>query len=573
MPTNNISLEEIVQRLEKLEMIEHKNVLELPQVPAINMTDTLMLVTETDLTGRASVEAFMQYLNENLKNFICWKPVVTNNTLTWERSSNDQSPGIVNFSVIIFPMASETTNGMVTSEFFKKVQSIDEANIVYKTLLSEELAKKAPLVHTHDQYQLTSEMPTKLSEFDNDTNFITFEDIPKNLSSYTNDSKFISAETAPIVSDENNGFMTSELFSSLNQIAGDYVTSQELSDAISSFSGTLPTTVSAFENDVGYVAESDLHSKFGELGSINLLSDSRFEMVGTTDSEWRTTGDAVLTKYEEDPDYEYVGKVNLIYGSSLVNTIKHTLGDYYVISFLAKASSAAGIIITFGGISKILSVTNSWMKYSFVVSRKTSDSSKDLVISTLSDTEFDFYITNVKVERGRLGTDFSLSTDDVVRKASADNFGIMKPDNFTIVVDPDTGRTKVNVSSIAVGAMIYDEAPGAETTYSGNNIEAKLSGKADLQDGKVPSSQLPSYVDDVIEGVMSADNTVFTIDPDQNSSGDPSKGKIYLDRVTNIGYRWTGSGYMSIGEKYVHPTTSGFNHIPAGGISGQVVGW
>ena len=65
MPTNNISLEEIIQRLEKLEIIEHKNILELPQVPAINMTDTLMLVTETDLTGKASVEAFMQYLNEN----------------------------------------------------------------------------------------------------------------------------------------------------------------------------------------------------------------------------------------------------------------------------------------------------------------------------------------------------------------------------------------------------------------------------------------------------------------------------------------------------------------------------
>ena len=188
MPTNDISLEEIIQRLEKLEMIEHKNILELPQVPAINMTDTLMLVTETDLTGRASVEAFMQYLNENLKNFICWKPkVLNNNSITWERSSNDENPGTINFADIMFPMASETTNGMISPEMFIKIQAIDQPNIVYNNKLNEELAKKAPLSHLHEQYQLIADMPTKLSQFANYTNFITLNDVPKNLSEYNND--------------------------------------------------------------------------------------------------------------------------------------------------------------------------------------------------------------------------------------------------------------------------------------------------------------------------------------------------------------------------------------------------
>lgn len=52
--------------------------------------------------------------------------------------------------------------------------------------------------------------------------------------------------------------------------------------------------------------------------------------------------------------------------------------------------------------------------------------------------------------------------------------------------------------------------------------------------GLVPSSQLPSYVDDVIEGTLST----FP------STGD--KGKIYVDTATNLTYRWSGSNYVEI---------------------------
>lgn len=52
--------------------------------------------------------------------------------------------------------------------------------------------------------------------------------------------------------------------------------------------------------------------------------------------------------------------------------------------------------------------------------------------------------------------------------------------------------------------------------------------------GLVPSSQLPSYVDDVIEGTLST----FP------SKGD--SGKIYVDTTTNLTYRWSGSGYIEI---------------------------
>lgn len=62
------------------------------------------------------------------------------------------------------------------------------------------------------------------------------------------------------------------------------------------------------------------------------------------------------------------------------------------------------------------------------------------------------------------------------------------------------------------------------------------SGVATLDDnGRVPSSQLPSYVDDVLE---------YT-----NKSNFPTigeTGKIYVDITTNLTYRWSGSQYVEI---------------------------
>ena len=55
------------------------------------------------------------------------------------------------------------------------------------------------------------------------------------------------------------------------------------------------------------------------------------------------------------------------------------------------------------------------------------------------------------------------------------------------------------------------------------------------QDGKVPSSQLPSFVDDVIE-VDSYDNLPTT----------GETGKIYVTKDTNLTYRWSGSRYIEI---------------------------
>lgn len=63
----------------------------------------------------------------------------------------------------------------------------------------------------------------------------------------------------------------------------------------------------------------------------------------------------------------------------------------------------------------------------------------------------------------------------------------------------------------------------------------KMAGKASLVDGKVPASQLPSYVDDVEEY---ASVSAFPATGEQ--------GKIYIALDTNKSYRWSGSEYIPI---------------------------
>lgn len=65
-----------------------------------------------------------------------------------------------------------------------------------------------------------------------------------------------------------------------------------------------------------------------------------------------------------------------------------------------------------------------------------------------------------------------------------------------------------------------------------------LESKADLVDGKVPNSQLPSYVDDVVEVANYA-----------ALPGTGETGKIYVTIDTGHVYRWSGSAYIRIADE------------------------
>lgn len=71
--------------------------------------------------------------------------------------------------------------------------------------------------------------------------------------------------------------------------------------------------------------------------------------------------------------------------------------------------------------------------------------------------------------------------------------------------------------------------------------------------GKVPSTQLPSYVDDVIEAYYY--NGAFYSDSAHTDEITPETGKIYVDIVANKCYRWSGSAYVEIAQATIHKYT------------------
>ena len=90
--------------------------------------------------------------------------------------------------------------------------------------------------------------------------------------------------------------------------------------------------------------------------------------------------------------------------------------------------------------------------------------------------------------------------------------------------------------AMALAAMAKAKG-GTTDAYTKAQTDALLDGKADLVDGKIPASELPSYVDDVLEYASTA---AFP------ATGE--SGKIYVATDTNKTYRWGGSAYVEISE-------------------------
>ena len=112
-----------------------------------------------------------------------------------------------------------------------------------------------------------------------------------------------------------------------------------------------------------------------------------------------------------------------------------------------------------------------------------------------------------------------------------------KPQN--LVQDASYVHTDNNYDNTAKNAV--DSLGTASTKDAG-----VANGVAELDAaGKVPSSQLPSFVDDVIE-VADYDHLPIT----------GESGKIYVTLDTNKTYRWTGSGYAEISESLALGETS-----------------
>lgn len=112
---------------------------------------------------------------------------------------------------------------------------------------------------------------------------------------------------------------------------------------------------------------------------------------------------------------------------------------------------------------------------------------------------------------------------------------------------------KVNNKTLSADITLTAADVGAIAT----SAKGSANGVASLDaNGLILSSQLPSFVDDVLEGYVSSDSATFYKDSEKSSAYTPETGKIYVDLSNNKTYRYSGSKYIVISDTIALGETS-----------------
>ena len=137
--------------------------------------------------------------------------------------------------------------------------------------------------------------------------------------------------------------------------------------------------------------------------------------------------------------------------------------------------------------------------------------------------------------------------------------------NSTEYTDPPRSRiedlllqVKGVIEEGGSGTTDYDDLSNKPqiggVTLSGNKSASDLSLASLDANGKVPAAQLPSYVDDVVNGYLHDEK--FYEDDQYTTEITAESGKIYVDLTTNKTYRWSGTAYVEISESLALGETS-----------------
>lgn len=155
-------------------------------------------------------------------------------------------------------------------------------------------------------------------------------------------------------------------------------------------------------------------------------------------------------------------------------------------------------------------------------------------------------MANKSFNNVKLNTVFKTYTDSTFQTLSsgeniAHSLGKIKywMDNINTFID--TYEFLDGDAESGVATWQYKKNDGAATAV-------QIYGVPTLVDGVIPSTFLPSYVDDVLEGVYDPVTKKFYEDATKTKELEAEKGKIYLDISRNpaVAYRYSGSEYFSI---------------------------
>ena len=145
--------------------------------------------------------------------------------------------------------------------------------------------------------------------------------------------------------------------------------------------------------------------------------------------------------------------------------------------------------------------------------------------------------TNLLTEIGKVDGKVSSLTTQVSNLDTT--VGTIQSDVTTAKSDIAQTKTDLSVVSGKVDQLVDGGESAAAVSVRLNDFIAtkgQAEGLATLNEaGKIPESQLPSYVDDVVEA---ASESALP------AAGE--SGKIYVATDTNLTYRWSGTGYVEI---------------------------
>lgn len=129
---------------------------------------------------------------------------------------------------------------------------------------------------------------------------------------------------------------------------------------------------------------------------------------------------------------------------------------------------------------------------------------------------------------------------DITWPAGSGSGDMLKSENLSWLTNKEQARSNLDVYSKAeVSAELNKKSNTAHNHdsayYKKTEVDGKLGKKADLINGLIPSSQLPSYVDDVLEYNTRAQFPTTW-----------EKGKIYIAINDDSQWRWTGTAYKKM---------------------------
>lgn len=119
-----------------------------------------------------------------------------------------------------------------------------------------------------------------------------------------------------------------------------------------------------------------------------------------------------------------------------------------------------------------------------------------------------------------------------------------------------TGHESELVTIAGLKGALQQYKTSVSDTKMNASLKGAANGVAELDsNGKVPAAQLPSFVDDIIEGYLY--NGKFYKEAAHTTEITGEGGKIYTDLSTNKTYRWSGSAYTQIKGDLVIGTSAG----------------